>query len=580
MIGFMKYQLNSHFRLSLVRRIFVGVVVGVTVCVTFVGQVIFAQTITDLSPTVDTVEKVPVREDVSRNTSVEPPLSGGNTPPSISSMNLDSQSLNSALFLLQIQNELKRAYKDYHDVSRVIDASRAKTQVTQDQLSTLRQQITAFQEQTDTTEAKVKAISSQIGIRDQEIASLQREVDARTEAFTTQKALMADYLRMQYISEDRFGGENGQSGDALDLRAVKLLLSDGNPADTLDSLRTLDLLQHQGHTLLTKLASSAAVIQRMQDDLIAKRHEFDVLQKDLLAQKDYLENQKLAKVELYRATNGDEQTYEKLIADSLKQQEETMLEVNSLQSNFSFIRNELQKKGSNISASDLQQILDQRTRDMYAYQQQQDSQSILSWPIVPSRGISAFFHDAAYKARFGVTHQAIDIPAPQNTPIHAPSDGYVYRTKDNGLGYSYVMLSHKNSMMTVYGHVTSILVKEGQFVRKGEVIGLSGGMPGTPGSGYLTTGSHVHLEVVINGEYKDPLDYLSLTALALENLPVKYADRIRDGMSTSSPVPNASGDKENIRNPSYAPGVEQQVLQNDAEESEAYKRIFGDMAKP
>jgi len=129
------------------------------------------------------------------------------------------------------------------------------------------------------------------------------------------------------------------------------------------------------------------------------------------------------------------------------------------------------------------------------------------WPVEPELGISAYFLDAAYEKRFGLPHHAIDIPAAQGSDVRAAVDGTVDRVIDNGLGYSYIIVNH-DGFATLYGHVSASYVEEGQTVRRGEVIAASGGMPGTRGAGALTTGPHLHFEVIKDGEPVDPLTAL------------------------------------------------------------------------
>lgn len=138
----------------------------------------------------------------------------------------------------------------------------------------------------------------------------------------------------------------------------------------------------------------------------------------------------------------------------------------------------------------------------------EQSSVALSWPVDPSLGISAHFRDAAYSARFGFEHNAIDIPIIQGSDVRAAADGIVIQSALNGLGYSYVTIAHAGDMLTTYGHVSDILVREGEKVRAGDVIALSGGIPGTPGAGLRTTGAHLHFEVRINDEFADPLELL------------------------------------------------------------------------
>lgn len=140
-----------------------------------------------------------------------------------------------------------------------------------------------------------------------------------------------------------------------------------------------------------------------------------------------------------------------------------------------------------------------------------EARQLVQWPVEPSVGLSATFEDSGYQQRFGVPHHAIDIPVPQGTSIQAPASATVLKVALNGLGYSYIVLSHGEGVETVYGHITSASVKEGDKVFQGQVIGTTGGQPGTAGAGLLTTGPHLHFAVKVGGVLVDPLKYLPQT---------------------------------------------------------------------
>jgi murein DD-endopeptidase MepM/ murein hydrolase activator NlpD len=130
------------------------------------------------------------------------------------------------------------------------------------------------------------------------------------------------------------------------------------------------------------------------------------------------------------------------------------------------------------------------------------------WPIKPALGISAGFREAAYAQRFGMEHQGIDLPTEHGTVIRAPADAVVARVSARGLGYSSLVLSHAGGYATLFGHVSTFLVSEGQTVRAGEAVARTGGTPGTPGAGLFTTGAHLHFEVLKNGQHIDPITVL------------------------------------------------------------------------
>jgi murein DD-endopeptidase MepM/ murein hydrolase activator NlpD len=101
----------------------------------------------------------------------------------------------------------------------------------------------------------------------------------------------------------------------------------------------------------------------------------------------------------------------------------------------------------------------------------------------------------------GTFHPGTDFGAPMGTPIHAAGDGIIaFAGVESGYG-NYTCIQHASNLATCYGHQSLILVKTGDKVKQGQVIGLVGS------TGY-STGPHLHFEVRINGQVTDPLPFL------------------------------------------------------------------------
>ena len=98
-------------------------------------------------------------------------------------------------------------------------------------------------------------------------------------------------------------------------------------------------------------------------------------------------------------------------------------------------------------------------------------------------------------------HKGIDLATYIGTPIVAPANGRVeYTGQDSGMG-RIVVIDHGHGIKTLYAHLAKAFVRHGQDVKRGEAIAAVGN------SG-LSTGSHLHYEVRINGRAVDPLRYI------------------------------------------------------------------------
>jgi murein DD-endopeptidase MepM/ murein hydrolase activator NlpD len=99
-------------------------------------------------------------------------------------------------------------------------------------------------------------------------------------------------------------------------------------------------------------------------------------------------------------------------------------------------------------------------------------------------------------------HDGIDIAAEVGTAVHAPADGVVIKAGYEA-GYGNVVeLSHGYGLKTVFGHNSRLNVKQGQHVKRGDIISYSG----NTGS---STGPHVHYEVRVNNLPVNPIRYLN-----------------------------------------------------------------------
>lgn len=99
-------------------------------------------------------------------------------------------------------------------------------------------------------------------------------------------------------------------------------------------------------------------------------------------------------------------------------------------------------------------------------------------------------------------HTGTDYAAPTGTPIRAAESGIVtYAGWLGGYGKA-VIIMHGRGISTLYGHMSEILVQSGQTVSQGQIIGRVG-------STGLATGPHLHFEVRVDGEPRNPEDYLN-----------------------------------------------------------------------
>ena len=123
------------------------------------------------------------------------------------------------------------------------------------------------------------------------------------------------------------------------------------------------------------------------------------------------------------------------------------------------------------------------------------------WPVIGGYISSVFGYRADPFTGRHTLHKGIDFAGPYGSPVYSVASGVVqFSGEQSGYG-KLVEINHGNGYVTRYGHSSALLVKEGDAVRKNQVIAKLG-------SSGRSTGPHVHFEVLVNGRTVDPAQFV------------------------------------------------------------------------
>ncbi|MBO5148055.1 MAG: peptidoglycan DD-metalloendopeptidase family protein [Clostridia bacterium] len=234
------------------------------------------------------------------------------------------------------------------------------------------------------------------------------------------------------------------------------------------------------------------IFSKMMNNDRAALQELMIMKKDLENKKAVQEQFKLDAEKLISEKqavikaieNNESNIYEKLeisknAIDTLEAQEQAMIE---------------ESKNIEKKIQELEKMYEE-----YSY-----SSSGLMWPSRDSTRIASYYgwREVHPVYGYGRMHYGIDIDAAYGTDILSSADGVVTLVLFDDVGYGwYIIVYHGDGISTLYAHCSKVLVKEGQNVKQGQVLGLVG----TTGA---STGPHIHYEVRVNGKPQNPLDYV------------------------------------------------------------------------
>lgn len=121
-------------------------------------------------------------------------------------------------------------------------------------------------------------------------------------------------------------------------------------------------------------------------------------------------------------------------------------------------------------------------------------------PVISTFGGIRSYNNDTYRGR----HTGVDFRATAGTPVSAVADGRIVFAQHLPIHGNHVIIDHGGGVLSGYSHFGEIIVVPGQLVRQGDTIGLVGATG-------RVQGPHFHFEIIVNGEWIDPAQFLTLT---------------------------------------------------------------------
>lgn len=424
----------------------------------------------------------------------------------------------------ELQQNIESGLLDFDAQKKISETSAEKMIESNTSAKTLQGELDIFTEDINALEKRIAIMTDRIALKEGQISLLSGEKANVQKAKELQEKMVLDYFQLYQTADEEFIDDQELK------RSLELLFTESSPADNIQEIAGLEEVDRYSREMFYLLDSTTSRLYEANKVIQEENEKILDLKERLEEEREVMREQKFAQRELLLQTENSEIKYQKMLQSSLNEMRQASEDIQSLQEENSTLNEELKElerkkrfeqqiiTKERIREKMLEQISDENKElsvdelgKLFAFESNEFAP--LQWPVEPTRGISAYFHDEKYKQRFGQEHDAIDIPVPQGSDVKSATAGYVYKAVDNGKGFSYIVILHRDNIRTMYGHISKIMVEEGQMVQEGEVIGLSGGTPGTDGAGTLTTGPHLHFQVTEGNNPQNPLEYLSLSAL-------------------------------------------------------------------
>ncbi|MBQ9858132.1 MAG: peptidoglycan DD-metalloendopeptidase family protein [Oscillospiraceae bacterium] len=372
----------------------------------------------------------------------------------------------------------------------------------------------AMDEQIALTIKEIENIEEQIALYEQLIEEKEIELQAAQEREDKQLALYRERVRVME-----------ESGN---ITYLAVIFEAASFSDLLARLDFVFEVMNYDEKLYHDYIDAKEATQRAKEDLEATKKELEATKRELEAKKAELEKRREEANNYIKELESTLEGYEALYAEADAAEAEAWAEVDRMIAEYEAEKKRLEeerkrreeeekkkqeeenKNNNENSGENSGETNDPENEDDTGNEEEEDNNDdgatvhgYFIWPAPASYIVTSRYgmreHPVYGGQRF---HYGIDIGASRGTNIIAADGGTIISAyKHDSYGW-FAMIDHGNGYITLYAHMDALYVSQGQVVEQGTVLGPCGDT-GT------ATGPHLHFEVRYNGEFQNPLGYLS-----------------------------------------------------------------------
>ncbi|MFV0516883.1 MAG: murein hydrolase activator EnvC family protein [Aminipila sp.] len=313
----------------------------------------------------------------------------------------------------------------------------------------LNKEIQALENKINDSQAEINALSGNIAATQKKINDALAELDKLEKDMEVQNSNLNGRLRTMY--------KNGSVG------FIDVLLGSTGISDLMTNMDRVQRIYDNDKDVMEELQKQHAVIAAQKKYLLDLQSELVAAQNEEAEKKASLSEDKSVVADKKAEVASDNKALEEMEKAFLAEANRLKAEILAAQST-----------GTNYNGG------------------------TMAWP---APGVTRITSPFGYRIhpilKVKKLHTGIDIGAPSGTTIVAANDGTVIKAGWNNSYGNVVMVDHGGGIVTLYAHNSSLLVSTGDVVSRGQAISKSG-------STGQSTGPHLHFEVRVNGDYKDP----------------------------------------------------------------------------